>query len=102
MRTLGSHENVICLYDTRITGDTLNIVMEYAENGEFFDFVGTGMRQDIGRYLLENDIIPFLATVYFRQIVAGLMFIHSRNIAHRDLKVCLSSDESGRKPTLCL
>ena len=49
--------------------------MEYAHNGELFD------------YIVKHKRIPELeACKIFQQIISGVDYIHSLNIVHRDLK----------------
>jgi len=88
MQSIGSHPNVIRLHETREIGDRLYIIMEYASNGEFFDFIGAGLRQDI-------------ALIYFRQICEGLQFIHKKHIAHRDIKLENVLIDSNYNAKLC-
>lgn len=49
--------------------------MQYCENGDLLDYV-----RDHG-VIKEPQ-----ARVWFRQMYSGLYYLHSRNIAHRDLK----------------
>jgi maternal embryonic leucine zipper kinase len=49
--------------------------MEYASGGELFDYIVNRSR------LTERE-----ASNFYRQIVAGIDFLHSKGIAHRDLK----------------
>mmetsp|Transcript_7962 Transcript_7962/g.7456 ORF Transcript_7962/g.7456 Transcript_7962/m.7456 type:complete len:115 (-) Transcript_7962:387-731(-) len=50
-------------------------VLEYAPNGDLFDFVRLGN-------LTQNDSMKI-----FEQILDGLEYLHSRGIAHRDIKL---------------
>ncbi|KAJ4462624.1 putative CBL-interacting protein kinase 23 [Paratrimastix pyriformis] len=74
LRQLGEQENIIKLYDVKEDSNYFYLVEEFAENGELFDFVASGMREDIALY-------------YFRQLVAGLEYLHEHNLCHRDLKL---------------
>lgn len=50
-------------------------MMEYASGGELFDYIVAKDR------LSERESFKF-----YSQIVAGMEFLHQRQIAHRDLK----------------
>lgn len=56
--------------------DAFYIVSELAENGECFDYcqMAEGLNYNFARGI-------------FKQIVAGVGFVHSKGIAHRDLKL---------------
>lgn len=51
------------------------ICMEFASGGDLFDKI----EPDLG---LEEDI----AQLYFKQMLAGLQFIHAKGVSHRDIK----------------
>ncbi|EAY03778.1 CAMK family protein kinase [Trichomonas vaginalis G3] len=53
----------------------LYIVMEYAPNGELFDYLIT-----------RRTCAPDRALRFFRQIIYGLEYLHSHGFCHRDLK----------------
>ena len=63
------------MYEVVETKTTIFIVMEFAKNGEFFDYVMDGK--------VKSEVE---ALHYFTQIVTGLQYLHSLNIAHRDIK----------------
>ena len=76
-----SHKNIIAYKDAFFdeNSKTLNIVMEYADNGD--------MSQKI-KYNLKNGLI-FSENIiwnYLIQILEGLHYLHEHNIIHRDLK----------------
>jgi len=74
MRKLLQHENVIKLMDVKEDAGHYYMVMELAPNGELFDYIGGGLREDV-------------ALFYFRQLVASMEYMHSQNVCHRDLKL---------------
>lgn len=69
------HVNIIKLYEIIETKSNIYLIMEYATGGELFDYIVSKDR------LSERESWRF-----FNQIVAGMEFLHQRNIAHRDLK----------------
>ena len=72
---LFDHPHIIKLIEVCESQRHLFIVLEYAENGELFD------------YLIQRRKIPLEeAMKLFRQIIYGVDFLHSRSICHRDLK----------------
>ena len=81
-----SHPGILKLIDVLESQRHLYIVMEYAEQGELFD------------YLVTNQFLePNVAIEFFRQIVCTVDYLHSLGICHRDLKPeNLLIDEFGR------
>jgi len=77
--------NVVKLYKYKLnhpykmsdgsTWNSLAMVLEICEHGELFDLVYHGEALD-----------EKVARTFFRQIVNGLEALHSKNIAHRDIK----------------
>jgi BR serine/threonine kinase len=69
------HPHVLKLLDVLDSSHSLHLVLEYAENGELFDYMvqAQGLRDDA-----VLDI--------FRQLIYGLEYLHSLAICHRDLK----------------
>lgn len=72
---LVDHPNILKLIDVLESGRHLYIILEYAEQGELFDYLVSN------RFLAEDVAIEF-----FRQIVIALEYLHKRGICHRDLK----------------
>ena len=72
------HVNIIRFLELRLTQNHLAIVMEYAPGGELFS------------KLVENKSGAFKedeARWYTQQLVAGLIHMHRRGVAHRDIKL---------------
>eukprot|EP01038_Epipyxis_sp_PR26KG_P004235 gene4235-6012_t len=77
-----SHPNIVCYFDTQYTANKIFILLEYADKGS--------LRQLYQRNGPMND--TFIA-YYLKQILQGLSYLHSKGIAHRDIKCanCLLS-----------
>jgi BR serine/threonine kinase len=69
------HPHILKLIEVCESPNHLYIVLEYAENGELFQFLVA--HRTVG-------IEP--AMVFFRQLIYGLEYLHSHAICHRDLK----------------
>lgn len=69
------HDNVIRIIEAHEDANFLYSVMEYAVAGELFDRI----EPDVGLDLQ-------LSHMYFKQLIAGVSYLHSVGIAHRDLK----------------
>ena len=69
------HPHLLKLEEVCESPRHLYIVMEYASNGELFDFLVT-----------RRSISQDRAIRFFRQIVYGLDYLHSHGFCHRDLK----------------
>lgn len=72
---LVEHPNILRLIDVLESNRHLYIILEYAEQGELFDFLVSN------RFLTEEVALEF-----FRQIVLALEYLHKLGICHRDLK----------------
>ncbi|XP_071095702.1 serine/threonine-protein kinase Chk1-like [Haliotis cracherodii] len=70
-----THEAIIKFYGFRKDGKIQYLFLEYACGGELFDRI----EPDVG--MSQAD-----AQRYFRQLVAGVEYLHSRGVTHRDLK----------------
>lgn len=71
------HQNIVQLYETYETTDSLYLVMEYVEGYNLDEFL-----QRRGGKLSEIE-----ARDIFRQMAAAMDYCHSRWVVHRDLKV---------------
>ncbi len=68
------HPHIIKFYDYLQTKKYYLFFLEYAENGDLFD------------YMVSNITTKkFLLKIYY-QILTAIQFLHSKNIMHRDLK----------------
>ncbi|CAI2722783.1 unnamed protein product [Schistosoma spindalis] len=70
-----NHPNIVQLYEVIETGRYVYLVMEYAKNGEMFEYLLKYNRMN------ESD-----ARGKFRQILSAVQYCHRKNIVHRDLK----------------
>lgn len=73
--TIISHPNIIGIHSILQSGSSVFIFMRYAENGDLLDYI-----RDNG-YLSEIQ-----SNLWFYQMVSAIKYLHSMNIAHRDLK----------------
>lgn len=70
------HPHIIKVIDVVETRTNIIIVMEYAVNGELFDYINER------RYLDEAE-----SRKYFRQIISAVDYCHKNLVVHRDLKL---------------
>ncbi|KAI8047808.1 kinase-like domain-containing protein, partial [Gilbertella persicaria] len=70
------HPNIVRLYETYETTESMYLVMEYVDGFNLDEFL-----QQQGGRLSEDQ-----ARIIFRQMVAGMDYCHSRWVVHRDLK----------------
>lgn len=68
------HENVVQIIDIQ-KDSNFYIFEEYVDQGEL-----------LNKVLLRGNLTESEAAFYFKQILVGLQYIHSLNVAHRDLK----------------
>ncbi|XP_072754546.1 testis-specific serine/threonine-protein kinase 3 isoform X1 [Anoplolepis gracilipes] len=67
--------HIIQVHSILQRGPRVFIFMRYADNGDLLDFVTS------------NGVVPEQQSrLWFRQMASGLHYLHSKNIAHRDLK----------------
>ena len=70
-----NHPNIIQLFDVYITKEMIFIVMELMEGGELFDYV-----------VQKGTLTEEEAAAIVRRVTGALVYMHSKNIVHRDMK----------------
>ena len=75
------HDNVIKFYDCYQTENNLYLIMDYINGGSLSEY--------LAEYKLKKGAaFPQKMIQFFvKQIVQGLIYIHSKNIIHRDIKL---------------
>ena len=73
---LVKHKYIIQLYEIFQTSKYIFIIMEYCEGKDFMDYILSK------NYLPESEALK-----YFQQLINALFYLHSQNIAHRDIKI---------------
>lgn len=68
---------MVKLYDTFVTDQKINIIMEFCENGD----LGLHLKRQMGRALPEARIWKFII-----EMCLGLQYLHANRILHRDIK----------------
>ena len=71
-----AHENIIKLYNVHEDNENINIIMEYAENGNLYELISKE----------KNGLTESKAFDYFIQVVNAVYYLHNNNIIHRDIK----------------
>ncbi|KAM3932931.1 NUAK family SNF1-like kinase 2 [Leptodactylus fuscus] len=70
------HPHIISIYEVFENSSKIVIVMEYASQGDLYDYISERQR------LSEQE-----ARRFFRQIVSAVQYCHANGIVHRDLKL---------------
>ena len=70
------HKHIVQLYDVLQTSRHIFIIMEYCEGKDLLDYILTKSK------LSEEESLK-----YFHQLINALFYLHSQNIAHRDIKI---------------
>jgi len=69
------HPHIVQIYDVQEDAEKLYTIMEYCGKGEFFN------------YLQSDRFSEDVAKHYFKQLLEGVYFLHSKNVCHRDLSL---------------
>lgn len=69
------HPNLVKLHDLLWDDKNYYLVEDYCEGGDLLDFI-----------LNQGSIPESIAAVIFKQIIIGMVHVHSFGVAHRDLK----------------
>ena len=70
------HANIIRLYSVKETEKEINIIMEYAKNGNLYQLISRN----------KSGFSEQKAFRYFIQVVNAVYFLHENQIIHRDIK----------------
>ncbi|KAK9878666.1 hypothetical protein WA026_023115 [Henosepilachna vigintioctopunctata] len=70
-----NHENIIRYFGIRKESAKVYIFLEYAAGGELFQQIEPGI-----------GMPPKDAQFYMKQLIQGVMYLHSKGITHRDIK----------------
>ena len=73
---LVKHRYIVQLYEILQTAQHIFIIMEYCEGKEILDYI-----------LTKNRLSELEGLKYFQQLINCLFYLHSQNIAHRDVKI---------------
>ena len=76
-----NHNNIIKLYDVKVTKDNIYLIMEYCNGGSLKKALNN-YKQKFGRPFTE-DIVQYL----MKQILTAVEYLHNHGIIHRDLKL---------------
>lgn len=67
------HSSIIKCIEVIDDIDSIYIIMEYCENGELINILGSPIEETMARY-------------YFKQLYEGLIYLNNNKIIHRDIK----------------
>ena len=70
------HPNIVCPSEKYVTPNYVHLIMEYAQSGSLARYV-----QAAGR-MHEHTVRKI-----FKQVVAGIQFMHHNELCHRDVKL---------------
>lgn len=72
------HPNIVKYIDALRIDDSLNIVIEFVENGSLSSL--------LGKLHKHGHVEEQLVAVYTAQILEGLRYLHQQGVIHRDIK----------------
>ena len=70
------HKHIVQLYEVLQTPRHIYIIMEYCEGKDLLDYI-----------LTKNKLSEEESLKFFQQLINALFYLHSQNIAHRDIKI---------------
>eukprot|EP00359_Climacostomum_virens_P006533 CAMPEP_0204904778 /NCGR_PEP_ID=MMETSP1397-20131031/5049_1 /ASSEMBLY_ACC=CAM_ASM_000891 /TAXON_ID=49980 /ORGANISM="Climacostomum Climacostomum virens, Strain Stock W-24" /LENGTH=961 /DNA_ID=CAMNT_0052073597 /DNA_START=1865 /DNA_END=4748 /DNA_ORIENTATION=+ len=70
-----SHQNIVRYLDSNITESDLNIILEFVENGSLASVIRSF-----------TTISERVVSIYIKQVLEGLVYLHSQGVVHRDIK----------------
>ena len=70
------HKYIVQLYEILQTPQHIYIIMEYCEGKDLMDYI-----------LCKHRLSELEALKFFQQLINALFYLHSQNIAHRDVKI---------------
>ena len=76
-RLVGSHDHIVYMKEFVENKDAYYLVLELVTGGELFDHIV----ESPGGYFTEKKAVDIM-----RQVMQGLAYLHSKKIAHRDMK----------------
>ncbi|KAL3902161.1 MAG: hypothetical protein SGCHY_000012 [Lobulomycetales sp.] len=71
-----NHENIVTYHGFNLEGNFINIVLEYVENGSLYTVLKN----------FTSQLPEGLVSKYTKQVLHGLAYLHSKGVAHCDLK----------------
>ena len=72
------HENIIILYNVYIDDNSINLIMEYAKNGNLFELLSKPENK--------KCFVDQRAFDYFIQVVNAVYSLQQNNIIYKDIK----------------
>ena len=86
MNGIADHENIVKILDTQINQKTKGfevfILLEFCPHGTLFDVIEEKCKMGLQGITDENELVKILYDVS-----NGLKFLHSKKIAHSDIKI---------------